>query len=46
MRYLVSYPKYLSNKAYTIEFKVDLITGATQSRQLDRFYKKGLLNRR
>ena len=45
MIYLVSYPKYLSNPAYTVEFTIDLDTFSASSRVLSRYYKKGLVNR-
>ena len=45
MIYLVSYPKYLYNPAYTVRFTVDLTTGKATGEKLSRFYKKGLVNR-
>lgn len=46
MIYIVSYPQYLSNPAYSVKFTVDLLTGASKSEPMSRFYKKGLYNRR
>lgn len=45
MIYLVSYPKYLSNPAYTVRFTVNLLTGKAKGEKLSRYYKKGLINR-
>ena len=47
MIYNVSYPKYLNNPRYTVQFKVDLNTGKTvESKQLKRYDPKGVYNRR
>ena len=46
MIYNVSYPAYLYNPKYTVQFKVDLTTGKTvESKQLKRYDKAGVYNR-
>ena len=45
MKYNVSYPEYLNNPHYTIQHIVNLDTGKEETKRLNRFYSKGLVNR-
>lgn len=45
MTYLVTYPKYLGNQAYTIRHTVDLLTFKCTTERLSRAYKSGYINR-
>lgn len=43
--YNVSYPAYLGNPHYTVQYQVNLDNGVSISKQLKRFDSKGLVNR-